>query len=105
MKSAKGGEMMRKRTLGLLSMVVIFSFLISGCAYFSSQKEMKNASQLLSELKGADGAKKVPYEYCSAEKLLEASNKEFTHGDYPSARDFAVKSQSAARAGLSQVKK
>ncbi len=104
MKKVKGGEMMRKRTLGLLSMVVIFSFLISGCAYFQAEKEMKNASQLLSQLKGADGAKKVPYEYCSAEKLLEASNKEFVHGDYPSARDFAIRSQSAARAGMSQVK-
>ena len=105
MKKVKGGEMMRKRTLGFLTMVVIFSFLISGCAYFSSQKEMKSASQQLSELKGMDGAKKVPYEYCSAEKLLEASNKEFAHGDYPSARDFAVRSQSAAQAGLSQVRK
>jgi hypothetical protein len=104
MIKAKGGEMMRKRTLGLLTVVVAFSFLISGCVYFQATKEMKNASQLLSQLKGADGAKKVPYEYCSAEKLLEASNKEFAHGDYPSARDFAIKSQSAARAGLSQAK-
>jgi len=104
MKKVKGGEMMRKRTLGFLTMVVIFSFFSSGCSYFAAQKEMKTESQLLSQLKGVDGAKKVPYEYCSAEKLLEASNKEFAHGDYPSARDFAVRSQSAAQAGLSQVK-
>jgi len=73
---------MRKRTLGFLTIVLIFSFLISGCLLFRAER-MKSASQQLSELKGLDGAKKVPYEYCSAEKMLEVSNKEFAHGDYP----------------------
>ena len=105
MKKLKGGEMMRKRTLGFLAIVVIFSFLVSGCYYFSAKKEMKNAGSLVSELKGMDGLKRVPYEYTSAEKFLEISNKEFDQGDYAEARDFAVRSKSAAEAGLSEVKK
>ena len=105
MKNLKGGEMMRKRTLGFLTILVIFSFLLSGCYYFSAKKEMKNAGSLVSELKGMDGLKLVPYQYTSAEKLLEISNKEFDQADYFHAKEFAERSKSAAEAGLSEVKK
>ena len=105
MKKLKGGEMMRKRTLGFLTILVIFLFLVSGCSYFSAKREMNNASRMVSELKGMDGLKLVPYEYTSAEKLLEISNKEFDQGDYFHAKGFAERSKSAAEAGLSEVKK
>ncbi|OGP53275.1 MAG: hypothetical protein A2162_04195 [Deltaproteobacteria bacterium RBG_13_52_11b] len=105
MKELKGGEMMHRRTLGFLTIIVIFSFLVSGCSYFSAKREMSNASRMVSELKGMDGLKLVPYEYTSAEKLLEISNKEFDQADYFHAKEFAERSKSAAEAGLSEVKK
>jgi hypothetical protein len=105
MKNLKGGEMMSRRIWVFLTFLIMFSFLISGCYYFSAKKEMKNAEGLISELKGTDGAKLVPYEYTSAEKFLEISRMEFDENDYKEAGEFAVRSKSAAEAGLSEVKK
>lgn len=105
MKNLKGGEMMHRRTLEFLAIIVIFSFLVSGCSYFSAKREMNNASRMVSELKGMDGPKLVPYEYTSAEKFLEVSKMEFDESDYKEAGEFAVRSKSAAEAGLSEVKK
>lgn len=105
MKNLKGGEMMHRRTLEFLAIIVIFSFLVSGCSYFSAKREMNNASRMVSELKGMDGPKLVPYEYTSAEKFLEISSLEFDEGDFSHAKGFAERSKTAAEAGLSEVKK
>jgi hypothetical protein len=105
MKNLKGGEMMSRRIWVFLTLLIMFSFLISGCCYFSAKKELGNAEGLISELKGMNGAKLVPYEYCSAEKFLEISKGEFDQNDYKEAGEFAVRSKSAAEAGLSEVKK
>jgi len=96
---------MGKRSLALLFTVIFFSLSLSGCHYFSAKKEIANAGKLLSELKGAGGEKQVPYEYCSAEKFLEAANIEFSQNDFGPAKGFAERSKSAAEAGLAQVKK
>jgi hypothetical protein len=104
MKNLKGGETMGRRTWVFLAILIVFSFLISGCYYFAAQKEMKNASSLLSELKAMNGAKLVPYEYCSAEKFLEMSQGEANENDFKHSKDFAVRSKSAAEAGISKVK-
>jgi hypothetical protein len=84
---------------------VFFTLSLSGCYYFSANKEIRNAEKLLSELKGAGGEKQVPYEYCSAEGFLEVSRVEFSQGDFGPARGLAERSTSAARAGLAEIKK
>jgi hypothetical protein len=89
----------------LLVVFVLFSFLLSGCYYFSANTEIKNAEKLVAELKAAGGAKSVPYEYCSAEGFLASSKIEFTQGDYKPAKELAGRSVSAAQAGLAEVKK
>ena len=38
MKNLKGGETMGRRIWVLLTIVIIFSFLISGCYYFSAKQ-------------------------------------------------------------------
>ena len=96
---------MDKRISRFLVILVIFSFALSGCYYFSARKEMKNAEKLLSDLKGEGGPTLVPYEYCSAEAFLEISKMEFSENDFKAAKGFAVRSKSAAEAGLSEVKK
>ena len=96
---------MGKRIWTFLFILVFFSFLLSGCYYFSATKEMKAAEQLISELKAAGGPTLVPYEYCSAEKFLENAKLEADQSDWKHARDFASRSKSAADAGLAQVKK
>jgi hypothetical protein len=96
---------MSKRIWTLLCILVLFTFTLSGCYYFSANKEIANAEKLLSELKGAGGEKQVPYEYCSAEKFLEASKIEFGQNDYGPAKGFAERSKSAAQAGLTEIKK
>ena len=101
----KGGEAMDKRIWGCLAVFILFSFLLSGCSYFSANKELKAAGQSLSELKAAGGQTKVPYEYCSAEKFLEASKTEFGQGHYGPAKGFAERSKSAAATGLAETKK
>jgi hypothetical protein len=95
---------MVKRSVALLFLIIFFSSLF-GCHYFSAKKEIANAGKLLAELKGAGGEKQVPYEYCSAEKFLEAANIEFSQNDFGPAKGFAERSKSAAEAGLAQVKK
>jgi len=96
---------MVKRSLALLFILIFFSFSLFGCHYFSAKKEIANAGKLLSELKGAGGEKQVPYEYCSAEKFLEAANIEFGQNDFGPAKGFAERSKSAAQAGLAEIKK
>jgi len=66
---------------------------------------MKAAQQLLSELKAAGGATQAPYEYCSAESFLGNAMREADESDYAHAKEFAIRSKSAAQAGLAQVKK
>jgi hypothetical protein len=96
---------MDRRGWQCLIVFILFSLLLSGCYYFSANKEMKAAEQSFSELKAAGGQTKVPYEYCSAEKFLEASKLEFSQGDYGPAKGFAERSRSAAEAGLAEIKK
>jgi hypothetical protein len=101
----KGGEDMSKRKGVFLCIIVLFIFTLSGCYYFSAKKEIANAEKSLSELKGSGGEKQTPYEYCSAEKFLEASKLEFSQADYGPAKGFAERSKSAAEAGLAEIKK
>jgi hypothetical protein len=96
---------MRKRYFTFLFIFVFFTLSLSGCNYFSAKKEIGNAEKLLSELKGAGGEKKAPYEYCSAEKFLEGSKIEFSQNDFGPAKALAERSTSAAQAGLAEVKK
>ena len=96
---------MNKRSLTFLLIVVFFAFSLSGCYYSAAKKEIANADKLVSELKGAGGEKRVPYEYCSAEKFLEVSRIEFDSNDFRSAKGFAERSKSSAEAGLAEIKK
>ena len=96
--------MSRSVCIGLM-VLAFFSFSLSGCYYFSARSEMKSAEKLLSDLKAAGGPTLVPYEYTSAEKFLEISVKETEESDWKAARDFAIRSKSAAQAGLAEVKK
>ncbi len=104
-KNYKGGESMNKKNLKFLMILVLLSFFATGCYYFAAKKEMKNAENLISELKREGGATLVPYEYTSAEKFLEISKIEFNDNDYKTAEGFASRSKSAAEAGLTEVKK
>jgi len=96
---------MNKRSTMVLFVVVFFALSLTGCHYFSAKKEIANADKLVSELKGAGGETKTPYEYCSAEKYLEISRIEFNSNDFKAALGFAQHSTSAAEAGLAQVNK
>ena len=96
--------MSRRVCIGLM-LLVFLSFSLSGCYYFSARSEMKSAEKLLSDLKAAGGPTLVPYEYTSAEKFLEISVMETKEDDWKAARDFAIRSKSAAQAGLAEVKK
>jgi hypothetical protein len=96
---------MSKRVLTFLCIIVLFSFFLSGCYYFSATKEMKAAEQLISELKAAGGPTLVPYEYTSAEKFLEVAKEEAAEADWKVAKGLATRSKSAAEAGLSAIKK
>ncbi len=96
---------MDKRIRTFLLILALLSFSLSGCCYFSARNEIKEAEKLLTELKGAGGEKSVPYEYCSAEKLLEGAKLEFEHNDFKISKGFATRSKSAAQAGLTEVKK
>lgn len=89
----------------ILILLVLMSFLFSGCYYFSAKNEIKNAERLFSELKGAGGEKITPYEYCSAESYLNISKLEFSHNDFKKAHGFAIRSKSASEAGLAEIKK
>ena len=96
---------MDKRILKYFLVFAVFSFLLSGCYYFSAKKERANAEKLLSDLKGAGGEKVVPYEYTSAEKFLEISKMQFDEWDFKDSKEFAQRSKSASEAGLAEVKK
>jgi len=96
---------MRKGYFIFLFIFVFFTFSLSGCYYFSAKKEIANAEKLLSELKGAGGEKKTPYEYCSAQGYLEVSKVEFSQNDFGPAKALAERSKSAAQAGLAETKK
>ena len=96
---------MDKRIWKCLVVFILFSFLISGCYYFSAKKEIANAERLLSELKGAGGETLTPYEYCSAETFLGNAKMEAEQGDWKHAKEFASRSKSAAETGLTEVKK
>ena len=96
---------MSKRVWTLFCLIVFLSFSLSGCYYFSAKKEIANAAKSFSELKGSGGEKQTPYEYCSAEKFLEASKVEFSQNDFGPARGFAERSKSASQAGLAEIKK
>ncbi len=96
---------MRGRYICLLLLLVLFSFSLSGCYYFSAKNEIKSAQSLVEELKGAGGPTKVPYEYCSAESFLAMSKMEFGENDWKHAKGFAGRSKAAAEAGLAEVKK
>jgi hypothetical protein len=96
---------MGKKFWTFLFIFVFFSLSLSGCIYFSANKEIKAAEQLLSQLKAAGGPTLVPYEYTSAEKLLENAKMESSDNDWTHAKDFAIRSKSAAEAGLAQIKK
>lgn len=96
---------MDRRSWKCLAVFVLFPFLLSGCYYFSAKKEMVNAEKSFSDLKGAGGEKMVPYEYCSAEKFLEASKTEFDQNDFKPAKELASRSKSAGEAGLAEIKK
>jgi hypothetical protein len=100
----KGGESMKKTHM-FLAVLILFSFLLSGCYYFSAKNEIKNAERSVAELKAAGGEKSVPYEYCSAEGFLTASKKEFNENDFKPAKELATRSTSAAQAGLAEIKK
>jgi hypothetical protein len=100
----KGGVSMKKTCLFLV-VFVLFSFLLSGCYYFSAKREMKNAEKLIIELKAQGGEKLVPYEYCSAGSFFGISQIEFYDNDFKEAKKFAERSKSAAQAGLAEVKK
>jgi hypothetical protein len=89
----------------LITVFVFFSFILSGCCYFSARDQIKSAEMTLDQLKGQGGEKLAPYEYCSAEKYLEASRMEFSENDFKAAKGFADRSKSAAEAGLAEVKK
>ncbi len=101
----KGGNDMRQRTRALFFILIFFSVSVSGCYYFSANREMKAAEKAFSGLKAAGGQTLVPYEYCSTEKLLEIAKLEAVESDWKATRDFAIRSKSAAEAGLAQIKK
>jgi hypothetical protein len=96
---------MSRKVWAVLFLFVFLSFTLSSCYYFSAKKEIDNAEKLLSELKGSGGEWQTPYEYCSAEKFLEASKLEFGQGDFGPAKGLAERSKSASEAGLAAIKK
>ncbi len=96
---------MKRSLFHLVALAVLLSFALSGCNYFSAKKEIESAERAFAELKAAGGEKKVPYEYCSAEKFLEISKLELSHNDYKPSHRFAIQSRSMAEAGLAEAKK
>jgi hypothetical protein len=104
-ENLKGGERMKIRIWRLAALLAFFTFVLSGCNYFAARDQIKGAEMSFNELKGQGGAKLAPYEYCSAEKFLEASRGEFVENDFKAAIEFAKRSKSAADTGLAEVKK
>ena len=96
---------MLRRVLISVLIVCFLLPLISGCAYWAAKREMASAETTLAELKAKGGATKAPYEYCSAESFLQMSKMEFGENDFQRAKQFAVTSQSASQAGLTEAQK
>jgi len=96
---------MEKRIWGCLAVFILFSFLLSGCGILYTTKEIKNAENLVSELKAAGGETKTPYEYCSAQKFLEAGKTEYNEGHMGPSKGFIERSKAAAQAGLNEARK
>ena len=103
--TTKGGECMLRRVLVSVLIVCFLLPFISGCAYWPAKKEMGKAEAALAELKAKGGATKAPYEYCSAESFLQMSKMEFGENDFQRAKQFAITSQSASQAGLTEAQK
>lgn len=91
-----------KKMRSVLVILILFSFLLSGCYYFSAKKEIQNAEKLIAELKAAGGEKTAPYDYCSAEAFLAGAKTEFSQNDFKPAKELASRSTSAAQAGLAK---
>ena len=89
-----------KKMWSVLVILILFSFLLSGCYYFSAKNEIKNAEKSIAELKTAGGENLAPYEYCSAEAFLSGAKTEFSQNDFKPAKELASRSRSAAQAGL-----
>ena len=96
---------MTRRIGKVLVFLLLFSFVLSGCHYFSAKKEIASAEKLFSDMKGMGGEKLVPYQYCSAEKYLEISKIEFGSNDFKAAEGFAKRSKSASEAGVAEIQK
>ncbi len=96
---------MSRRIWVLLLVLAFFSLSFSGCYYMKATKAMDAAGKSLSDLKAQGGEKLVPYEYCSAEKLLENAKLEAAESDWKHSAEFATQSKSASEAGLSQIQK
>ena len=91
-----------KKTRFVLVILVLFSFLLSGCYYFSAKNEITAAEKSVAQLKAAGGEKNAPYEYCSAESFLAGAKKEFNENDFKPAKELAGRARSAAEAGLAK---
>jgi hypothetical protein len=94
-----------KKTCSMLVVLVLFSFILSGCYYFSAKNEIKTAEKSTAQLKAAGGEAVAPYEYCSAEAYLAGAKIEFSENDFKPAKELATRSISAAEAGLAKSKK
>ena len=97
--------MLRRLLMSLLILCLLLPFTSGCCTYWSAKKEMGKADAALAELKAKGGATKAPYEYCSAESFLQMSKMEFGENDFQRAKQFAVTSQSASQAGLTEAQK
>ncbi len=95
---------MLRRVLMLVIMLCFLLSLTSGC-YWAAKKEMDKAEAALAELKAKGGQTKAPYEYCSAESFLQMSRMELQDNDFKHAKQFAITSQSASQAGLTEAQK
>jgi len=94
---------MRKKVALFVGILTLLSF-VSGCYYWSAKKEIESAEALVSQLEPAGAMAIAPYEYKSAEKLLENAKEEFAENDCEHAQVFAIESKAAAEAGLAKSK-
>ena len=94
---------MRKK-VGLFVIILTLLSFMSGCYYWSAKKEIQSAESLMGELTAAGAMGIAPYEYKSAEKLLENAKGEFGENDFEHAQVFSIDSKVAAEAGLAKSK-
>ena len=97
--------MLRRVLMSLLILCLLLPFTSGCCTYWSAKKDMGKAEAALAELKAKGGATKAPYEYCSAESFLQMSQMELSQNDFQHAKQFAIISQSASQAGLTEAQK